>query len=146
VEGEPMELIDLPWFLASHQEPATGTFYWRFDHAVDADTGWAYGFTEDTVFGALGLQAATVYGNGLWGTWDVEVNAAIYSVLRGFNYWEEGMREHLWTTAYSGYNYMYAAEGLRLAIPEPASLLLVAGGLSALVARRRRQRAGRASC
>lgn len=146
VESEPMELVDLPWFLASHQEPTTGTFYWRFDHAVDVDTGWAYGFTEDTVFGALGLQAATVYGNGLWGTWDVEVNAAIYSVLRGFNYWENGMREHLWTAAYSGYNYMYAAEGLRLAIPEPASVLLLAGGVSALIVKGRRRRAGRASC
>jgi hypothetical protein len=42
--------------LLSHQVPEgqvnAGSFYWRFDHA-------GAGFTEDTVFGLLGLKAAS---------------------------------------------------------------------------------------
>ena len=70
-------LSDLPDILASHQvftpsdpnltpsdpnltpsDPNVGTFYHRFDHAP-ADEGFkASGYTEDTIFGVLGLLAA----------------------------------------------------------------------------------------
>ncbi len=52
-------LADLPAILLSHQvldgQANTGSFYWRFDHAGDGDD--ASGYTEDTVFGLLGLKA-----------------------------------------------------------------------------------------
>lgn len=53
---------DMPGLLASHQVPEgelfAGSFYWRFDH-TDAGTGGVVsGYTEDTIFGTLGLVAA----------------------------------------------------------------------------------------
>lgn len=50
-------LADLPGILLGHQVTATpyaGSFYWRFDHAGDP----AGRYTEDTVYGTLGLMAA----------------------------------------------------------------------------------------
>lgn len=142
----PATLLDLPAMLASHQELTPGadfygTFYWRFDHLAPPGQP-AYGYTEDTVFGALGLQASALYG---YGPYDTQVNAAIYALLGGFAYWDNYMREHVGFSAYAGYNFMYAAEGLRLAIPEPCSMALLAGGCAALILRRRRRLAGKVS-
>jgi hypothetical protein len=146
ITGRPAELLDLPGILASHQELTPGanwygTFYWRFDHlAPPGEPG--YGYTEDTVFGALGLQASALYG---YGPYDTQVNAAIYALLGGFAYWDNYMKEHVGFSAYVGYNFMYAAEGLRLAIPEPCSMILLAGGCAALILKRRRRLAGKVS-
>lgn len=55
-------LEDLPNMLAGHQVPEgetnPGSFYWRFDHTYGGSPQPA-GYTEDTVFGTLGLIAAT---------------------------------------------------------------------------------------
>lgn len=63
-------LSDLPDILASHQvltpsdpnltpsAPNVGTFYHRFDHAPAGEGFEASGYTEDTIFGLLGLIAA----------------------------------------------------------------------------------------
>ncbi len=60
--GQPywtgMKMKDLPGELLSHQVtsgPYAGTFYWRFDHLGPAPVD---GFTEDMVYGVLGLEAA----------------------------------------------------------------------------------------
>ncbi len=141
-EWEPVELNDLPGILASHQDydlltdTGTGSFYWRFDHQGDSYGGPAFGYTEDTVFGTLGLQAASAGG---YGSWDVQVGAGIYALLGGFAHWDNYMREHLWISSYPGYNFMYAGEALRLEIPEPGSMLLLGCGFAGLFLRKRRR-------
>jgi hypothetical protein len=58
---EGVLLRDLPGLLLTHQVPqgqtAGGSFYWRFDHAAGSSSPRA-GYTEDTIYGALGLTAA----------------------------------------------------------------------------------------
>lgn len=53
---------DLPELLAGHQVPEgevlAGSFYWRFDHTDGGTEGVIAGYTEDTIFGTLGLIAA----------------------------------------------------------------------------------------
>lgn len=55
-------LRDLPGLLLSHQVPEgeslTGSFYWRFDHTGGGYDGPVSGYTEDAIYGALGLNAA----------------------------------------------------------------------------------------
>ncbi len=52
---------DLPAILASHQvpegEPFAGAFYWRLDHTDGGTGGVVAGYTEDAIFGTLGLIA-----------------------------------------------------------------------------------------
>jgi len=63
-------LEDLPELLLSHQvangQPGAGGFYWRFDHG-DGGSGESQssGYTEDTIFGTLGLIAASRANPGL---------------------------------------------------------------------------------
>ncbi len=62
--GEPrwdsVTLADLPDLLLEHSDSNTGSFYWRFDHTDGAGNwdGDTNGFTEDNIFGVLGLAAA----------------------------------------------------------------------------------------
>jgi hypothetical protein len=59
---ENVTLADLPDLLASHQVLSgenTGSFYIRFDHTPPSLGYDASGFTEDTVYGVLGLIAAS---------------------------------------------------------------------------------------
>lgn len=67
--GEPYwvgrTFADLPDLLLSHQKgsgPYEGSFFWRFDHTDGAGASGpqdrTHGFTEDNVFGVLGLAAA----------------------------------------------------------------------------------------
>jgi hypothetical protein len=69
---------DLPGLLLSHQvpqgEPYSGSFYWRFDH-TGGGGGVAAGFTEDTVYGVLGLVAAASLENA--NSQNEEMNQAI---------------------------------------------------------------------
>ena len=56
-------LSDLPDILVSHlvlipSEGNAGTFYHRFDHTPAGEGFEASGYTEDTIFGLLGLMAA----------------------------------------------------------------------------------------
>ena len=58
-------LSDLPGLLLSHQvptgDPGAGSFYWRFDHGDGVQSGQGkivQGYTEDAIYGTLGLWAA----------------------------------------------------------------------------------------
>ncbi|MHC4636316.1 MAG: hypothetical protein ACYTBV_02295 [Planctomycetota bacterium] len=65
--GEPywnlVTLADLPVKLLGHQVPDgeaySGSFYWRFDHTNGGSPSEIAGHTEDTIFGTLGLLAAS---------------------------------------------------------------------------------------
>ena len=129
------KLVDLPGLLAGHQVTSgdnAGSFFWRFDHTAPGG-GDSSGFTEDTVFGTLGLVAAD-NGNPALG-YDDEILTA-RTVLAGGVGGDGKVYEHIWS---GGANYhVYAGETLQ-ALPEPATLsVLVVGGLLALVRRRRR--------
>jgi hypothetical protein len=57
-----MVVSDLPALLASHQVPLGeefgGSFYWRYDHTAGDTGGVVAGYTEDAIYGTLGLVAA----------------------------------------------------------------------------------------
>ncbi len=92
---EGLTVGDLPAILASHQvpegEPFAGSFYWRLDHTDGETGGVAAGYTEDTVFGALGLVAvASEDSDGA----DEAVIAAQTALLEGID--EDGyVYQHL---------------------------------------------------
>lgn len=52
-------LAALPGLLAGHQVPGEGAFYWRFDHGDGGSGEPVSGYTEDAIFGTLGLIAAS---------------------------------------------------------------------------------------
>jgi hypothetical protein len=58
-------LRDLPGLLAGHQvpegEPFAASFYWRFDHTSGGTGGIVAGYTEDTIYGTLGLAGTAAY-------------------------------------------------------------------------------------
>jgi len=128
-------LADLPGLLAGHQVGSgdnAGSFFWRFDHAAPSP-GDPSGFTEDTVFGILGLLAADAANPGLG--FDDEILAARLVLASGVA-GDGTMYEHIWS---GGANYhVYAGETLQ-ALPEPASLAFLATGGILLLARRRRK-------
>jgi hypothetical protein len=81
-------LSDLPALLLSHQvprgEPFSGSFYWRFDHSSVEQGGIGAGFTEDAVYGTLGLVAAAAAGKGPAGDDMVRaVEAALEMLMQG---------------------------------------------------------------
>jgi hypothetical protein len=55
-------LNDLPALLLGHQVPEgapfAGSFYWRLDHTAGGTEGVVAGYTEDAIYGAMGLVAA----------------------------------------------------------------------------------------
>lgn len=63
---EGVTMADLPALVISHQVPpgqdGAGCFYRRLDHAED-DAGLLCGYTEDTVYAVLGLQACAAAGS-----------------------------------------------------------------------------------
>lgn len=108
-------LSDLPWLLLSHQVPGDdaygGSFYWRFDHSAVVPGGIGYGFTEDVVYGTLGLvAAASAMGGGAHEDFVPAITAAQEALLLGVD--EEGeVYEHL---ALVGQTYhTYAGEMLQ---------------------------------
>jgi hypothetical protein len=119
-------LADLPQLLLSHQVPdgdpnQQGSFYWRFDHGnVGSESGVA-GYTEDTIFGALGLAAAAKANP------DMDLNAALIAarkaLLQGID--PEGkVYEHLSQTGaihsvYAGEMLQALCELAEVAEPEP---------------------------
>jgi hypothetical protein len=106
------KLSDLPEMLLSHQVPKgqlyAGSFYWRFDHG-GSPGGAASGYTEDTIFGALGLIAASKTNPDL--NLDAAILAARQALLGGI-YGEGVVYNHLWLkgTIY----YTYAGEMLQV--------------------------------
>jgi hypothetical protein len=57
-------LSDLPTLLLGHQvpegEPFAGSFFWRLDHTAGGSEGVVAGYSEDTIYGAVGLVAAAL--------------------------------------------------------------------------------------
>ena len=112
-------LSDLPGLLASHQVPEelpfAGSFYWRFDHTSGGTGGITSGYTEDAVFGTLGLTAAALAdkdadseteGTDYYG----QIAAAQVALLMGID--EEGqVFEHLGQAGQT--YYAYAGEMLQ---------------------------------
>ncbi len=115
-------LADLPDMLLSHQVPEgedhAGSFYWRFDH-TDGDPGGEYlvsGFTEDTLFGMLGLMAAhqTDCSVNYYPQILAARDALVYGVAP-----DGRVYEHIWE---GGYDYhAYAGEALEAicVLPRP---------------------------
>ncbi len=81
---------DLPEMLAGHQvpegEPFAGSFYWRFDHTDGGTGGVIAGYTEDAVFGTLGLIAVASKSDG-GGSEDADlaITAAQAALLEGID-------------------------------------------------------------
>lgn len=129
------QLDELPGILAGHQVGSGtygGSFYWRFDHTNGGNPIYhPEGYTEDTVFGALGLMGANEdilfdYSNEIFDARGVLVSG-IFS--------DGAVYDHIWDPSFS--NYAYVGETLQV-IPEPATLaLLLAGGLLMRKGRRR---------
>ena len=104
-------LEDLPDMLAGHQVPEgetnQGSFYWRFDHTYGGSPQPA-GYTEDTVFGILGLIAATRsipaanYESAIRNGQDV----LIYGVAS-----DGRILEHIWNGG--EFHYVYVGETLQ---------------------------------
>ena len=138
-------LSDLPGILASQQvsegEAFAGSFYWRFDHTSGGTGGIVAGYTEDAVFGALGLVAAApleqeavdpnadpqaegeIQGDDLSGS----VEAAQRALLEGID--EEGrVFEHLGQAGQTYYAYtgemlqtLWSIEEYLASQPDPAA-------------------------
>ena len=125
-------LADLPALLLSHQVASgayEGSFYVRYDHDAPGVGFEASGYTEDTVFGTLGLIASG-------GSAD-DILAARMALALGVNSAGD-VYEHIWSGGAS--YYVYGGEVLQ-AIPEPASLLLLGTGTLMLLRRKRKKSA-----
>ncbi len=87
--GAPMwagvTLRDLPSILLGHQVPEGesfgGSFYWRFDHTSGRFQGASAGYTEDAIYGTLGLVAAASAGENAPDESMEEVIRAAYAAL-----------------------------------------------------------------
>lgn len=96
---EGVTVGDLPDLLAAHQvpegEPFAGSFYWRFDHTDGGTGGVTAGYTEDAIFGTLGLVAAASKSvGGVGEETDQAIRTARDALLSGID--EEGrVHEHL---------------------------------------------------
>jgi hypothetical protein len=122
-----VQLQDLPDLLASHQVASgefENSFYWHLDH-VTGGLNYPAGYTEDTIYGILGLEAA--------GGYEEEVLAAREVLAAGVDF-NGYVYDHLWNP--SGFNYVYDGETLQ-ALPEPATLAFL--GLGTLLGLRRRR-------
>jgi len=135
-----VKLSDLVDILSSHQVSSgdyADSFYHRFDH-TPAGAGYeAGGYTEDTVFGVLGLIAANKadLSLDLWADIIAGRNALASRVgSAGMLY------EHMWSGG--ALYYAYGGEALQAfaAIPEPATLFLLGAGI--LLLRRQRRQLG----
>ena len=116
--GEPCwidkRLENLPGLLLGHQVPSgqeyAGSFYWRFDHtdAGRSDNEEA-GYTEDAIFGTLGLIAAVEANPEL--DYDSAILAARDALLVGVQA-DGSVYEHLWSGG--RIYYTYAGEMLQV--------------------------------
>jgi hypothetical protein len=137
-----MTLADLPAELASHQVPSGDTygnsFYWRFDHTNGGDPGsYAAGYTEDTVFGTMGLIGA---GSTASWNYDSEIQRAREVLAFGVDDTlgsAGSVYLHSWEGG--GSHYAYIGETLQ-ALPEPTALFML--GLGGMMLRVQRRRTG----
>ena len=105
-------LADLPSRLLGHQVVSgenAGSFYWRFDHTSPPGTDPS-GFTEDAIYGTLGLLAADRANPSL--AYDDNILLAFQALANGVDSDDGRVYEHLWSGGMS-YN-TYAGEMLQL--------------------------------
>ena len=131
-----VQLDELAGILAGHQVGSgdyAGSFYWRFDHTNGGSPIYhPEGYTEDTVFGALGLIGAN---EDILFDYTSEIFDARGALVSGI-FSDGSVYDHIWDPSFG--NYAYVGETLQV-IPEPATLaLLLAGGLLMRKGRRRR--------
>lgn len=134
VTGDPVpgtyegkKLSELPPILASHQVPTGGTypssFYCWFDHTQSP----AAGYTEDTIYGTLGLIAATAAGY----PYEARVEAARRALVNGNRYANPAppdygvqttglVGEHIWTSSF--YSSAFVGEVLIVLAIQPQIL------------------------
>jgi len=100
------DLEDLPGLLLGHQVPSGGyadSFYWRFGHDNGGYiTDEVAGYSEDTLFGTLGLAAANKADPDL--NIDPEILAAQAVMLDNIG-WDGIVYEHLWVGGEIYYTY-----------------------------------------
>jgi len=117
-------LADLPGLLLGHQVlpgvQDAGSFYWRFDHGYGGVPSAVSGYTEDTIFGTLGLVAASRADPAL--EFDAAILAARQALLGGV-YGGGVVYEHLWLQG--AIYYAYAGEMLQV-----LSELIIPGDLN----------------
>lgn len=126
---EGVALSDLPALLDSHQADSgayAGSFYHRFDHTAAGPGYEDSGYTEDAVFGILGLIASSGSTSDILAG-SIALASGVTST--GIVY------EHTWSGGASYYT--YGGEVLQV-IPEPVSLLLLGTGM--LLLRRKRNK------
>lgn len=94
VYWQDVVLSDLPDILVSHlafSDGNAGTFYHRFDHTPAGEDFEAGGYTEDTVFGLLGLTAAAtpekdfnveIMGAQVMLSWPVASDGIVYERIQ----------------------------------------------------------------
>ncbi|MCD6394835.1 MAG: PEP-CTERM sorting domain-containing protein [Planctomycetes bacterium] len=123
-----VQLQDLPGMLAGHQVASGGfadSFYWNLGHTTGG-ASYDSGYSEDTIYGILGLEAA--------GGYDAEVLSARQVLASGVDI-NGDVYDHIWNP--TSFNYVYAGETLQ-ALPEPTILGML--GVGALLMQRRRRR------
>jgi hypothetical protein len=124
-------LKDLPVLLVGHQDLSAyiGSFYCMFDHRPvlgissdrpeNANIAGASGFTEDTVFGVLGLLAANNADPNLNYSAKILAGQTILTIRVP----DDGsVREHVWLAG--AIYYTYGGELLQTAMPKPVELPL----------------------
>lgn len=99
---EDVTLSDLPDMLSTHQVLSgkqAGSFYVRFDHTPPGGPGYeASGYTEDTIFGVLGLIAANAVDAADDTGWnfDEEIQNSTEVLAKAVH--QSGLvQEHIWT-------------------------------------------------
>jgi hypothetical protein len=111
-------LGDLPDLLSTHQVLSgeyAGSFYVRFDHAVPGPGYEAAGYTEDTIFGLLGLIGANAIEatddvNDLSRDFEDEIQNAREVVVKSVHL--SGLvQEHIWLGTHM--YYLFAGELLQ---------------------------------
>ncbi|MBT3202052.1 MAG: PEP-CTERM sorting domain-containing protein, partial [Phycisphaerales bacterium] len=121
-----VQIKDLPDELAALQDVADGSFYTKFDTAAGS------GYTETTVMGTLGLQAADA--SSLAYSYSSEIASAVGVLKGGVGaggevYWKI-------SDSLSG-GYAFAAGETLEAIPEPATMTVLLIGAVGVIRRRR---------
>lgn len=96
---EGVTLSDLPAMLLSHQVPEgelfAGSFFWRLDHTSGPIQGATAGYTEDAIYGTLGLiGAASLESSPLASELDTAITAAGEALVQGVDA-EGRVFEHL---------------------------------------------------
>ena len=126
--GPNLKVQDLPGYLASKQAP-DNSFYTKFDTTMGS------GFTETSVMGTLGLQAADASSASY--SFSSEIALAVGVLAGGVD--PDGVVYREIGNSLSDARYDYAGETLEV-IPEPATMTILLIGAVGVIRRRRANR------